>query len=264
MRLLASKKIKTKATFTFDLQTVLWQSGLDDFIFLTGANCGFRHTQAACQSSSRAVCKRFSAQSVRFKIFAHFFCSSRCSELPAAAARPEPARHHHEVRRHGQEGDQQTDEAEGEEERVDERSLWRGESLQDEKTQQDDGKVEESEEKGAGEFKKSSCCPGLCTLFWFSQFHFSHTHLNLITHKVLFCFWINLPCMLPPNEGDHTWKCPSQTASFCFLDQLCFAWRRRCFQSRSLYLDYWAVCVALLPHFNLSDSNDFFFWGGGD
>lgn len=63
------------------------------------------------------------AESVRFKIFAHFFCSSRCSELPAAAARPEPARHHHEVRRHGQEGDQQTDEAEGEEERVDERSL---------------------------------------------------------------------------------------------------------------------------------------------
>lgn len=52
-----------------------------------------------------------------------FFCSSRCSELPAAAARPEPAWHHHEVRRHGQEGDQQTDEAEGEEERVDERSL---------------------------------------------------------------------------------------------------------------------------------------------
>lgn len=49
-----------------------------------------------------------------------FVCVS-LSELPAAAARPEPARHHHQVRRHGQEGDQQTAQTEGEEERVEER-----------------------------------------------------------------------------------------------------------------------------------------------
>lgn len=119
--LLASKKMKTEATFTFDLQfcdSQVWMIS-----FFSQEQTVVSDTQAACQSSSGAVCKRFSAQSVRFKIFAHFFCSSRCSELPAAAARPEPARHHHEVRRHGQEGDQQTDEAEGEEERVDERSL---------------------------------------------------------------------------------------------------------------------------------------------
>lgn len=41
-----------------------------------------------------------------------------CSELPAAAARPEPARRYHQVRIHGQEGDQQTAQTEGEEERV--------------------------------------------------------------------------------------------------------------------------------------------------
>lgn len=40
------------------------------------------------------------------------------SELPPAAARPEPARHHYQVRRHGQEGGEQTAQAEGEEERV--------------------------------------------------------------------------------------------------------------------------------------------------
>lgn len=103
-----------------------------------------------------------------------FFCSSRCSELPAAAARPEPARHHHEVRRHGQEGDQQADEAEGEEERVDERSQWRGESLQDKKTQQAMEKWRKVKKKEQ-EFKKSSCCPGLCTLFWFSVSFLTHT-----------------------------------------------------------------------------------------
>lgn len=177
--LLASKKMRLKPlshlTFRQFWDSQVWMN----FIFLTGGNGGFRHTWAADQrpaASSGAVCKRFSAQSVRFKLFAHFFCSSCCSELPAAAARPEPARHHHEVRRHGQEGDQQTDEAEGEEERVDERSQWRGESLRDEKTQQGDGKVEESEEKGAGEFKKSSCCRVSALCFDFHSF-ISHTHI---------------------------------------------------------------------------------------
>lgn len=41
-------------------------------------------------------------------------------ELPAAAAWPEPAWRHHQVRWHGQKGDQQTDQTQGEEERVDE------------------------------------------------------------------------------------------------------------------------------------------------
>ena len=40
------------------------------------------------------------------------------SELPAAAARHEPARRHHQVHGHGQEGDQQAAQAEGEEDRV--------------------------------------------------------------------------------------------------------------------------------------------------
>lgn len=42
------------------------------------------------------------------------------SELPAAVAWYEPVRHHHKVHLHGQEGDQQAAETEGEEERVDE------------------------------------------------------------------------------------------------------------------------------------------------
>lgn len=40
------------------------------------------------------------------------------SELPAAFAWHEPARHHHQVHFHGQEGDQQAAQTEGEEERV--------------------------------------------------------------------------------------------------------------------------------------------------
>ena len=40
------------------------------------------------------------------------------SELPAASARDEPARRHHQVHGHGQEGDQQAAQAEGEEDRV--------------------------------------------------------------------------------------------------------------------------------------------------
>jgi len=40
------------------------------------------------------------------------------SELSAAAARPQPAWRHHQVRLHGQEGDQQAAQTEGEEERV--------------------------------------------------------------------------------------------------------------------------------------------------
>lgn len=114
-RLLASKKNKTKATFTFDLQTVLGQSSLDDFIFLTAHRQRVKVHQAPPVNVS-------ALEASDLKSLHTFFCSSRCSELPAAAARPEPARHHHEVRRHGQEGDQQADEAEGEEERVDERS----------------------------------------------------------------------------------------------------------------------------------------------
>lgn len=68
-RLLASKKIK--ATFTFDLQfcdSQVWMIS-----FFSQEQTVVSDTQAACQSSSGAVCKRFSAQSVRFKIFAHFF-----------------------------------------------------------------------------------------------------------------------------------------------------------------------------------------------
>lgn len=42
------------------------------------------------------------------------------SELSAAFAWYEPVRHHHKVHLHGQEGDQQAAETEGEEERVDE------------------------------------------------------------------------------------------------------------------------------------------------
>lgn len=42
------------------------------------------------------------------------------SELSAAFAWHEPARHHHKVHFHGQEGDQQAAQTEGEEERVDE------------------------------------------------------------------------------------------------------------------------------------------------
>lgn len=41
------------------------------------------------------------------------------SELSAAFAWYEPARHHHKVHFHGQEGDQQAAQTEGEEERVD-------------------------------------------------------------------------------------------------------------------------------------------------
>lgn len=48
------------------------------------------------------------------------FCFS-LSELPAAAAWSKPARRHKQVRNHGQEGDQQTAQTEGEEERVTER-----------------------------------------------------------------------------------------------------------------------------------------------
>lgn len=45
-------------------------------------------------------------------------CCFLHSELPAAAAWPEPARHPHQVHIHGQEGAQQTAQTEGEEERV--------------------------------------------------------------------------------------------------------------------------------------------------
>lgn len=51
-----------------------------------------------------------------------------CSELPPAAAWPEPAWRHHQVRIDGQAGDQQTAQTEGEEERVDESvdgNLWK-------------------------------------------------------------------------------------------------------------------------------------------
>lgn len=45
--------------------------------------------------------------------------SSPSSELSAAFARHEPVRHHQQVHLHGQEGDQQAAQTEGEEERVD-------------------------------------------------------------------------------------------------------------------------------------------------
>lgn len=54
------------------------------------------------------------------------------SELPAAFAWYEPVRHHHKVHLHGQEGDQQAAEREGEEERVDESAGRRlGDELSD-------------------------------------------------------------------------------------------------------------------------------------
>lgn len=57
----------------------------------------------------------------RFQKLTHRIDGGRlfCSELPASAARAEPARHHQQVRGHGEEGDQQAAEAEGEEERID-------------------------------------------------------------------------------------------------------------------------------------------------
>lgn len=67
-----------------------------------------------------------------FRLWLHFVTAKVYrffrSELPAAAAWPEPAWHHHQVHIHGQEGDQQTAQTEGEEERVEESvegNLWK-------------------------------------------------------------------------------------------------------------------------------------------
>lgn len=103
-----------------------------------------------------------------------------CSELPSAAARPQPARRHLKVRLHGQEGDQQAAQTEGEEERVE----GRVEGGAQQRWKVGGGScIEETERRVQIE---ASCSSGLCCragrTFLFphtlDKFHFSLWNLN--------------------------------------------------------------------------------------
>lgn len=134
-----------------------------------------------------------------------------CSELPAAAAWPQPARRHHQVRIHGQEGDQQTAQTEGEEERVD--ASGGGESLKDEPRHKMEGgrKLFWRKERGGRNVKEPPAFLVSATeedtlLFLFfthlDKFNFS-SHSDISTPLYL-GFLLNLPAM----HAVTTWRLP--------------------------------------------------------
>lgn len=138
-----------------------------------------------------------------FRLWLHFVTAKVCrffrSELPAAAAWPEPAWHHHQVHIHGQEGDQQTAQTEGEEERVEESvegNLWK--MNHDTRWKEVVWRKEKSKRLKNLLLPRSLPQRKMHVLVYFhtsDKFHFSLPPIDISSSSpIFFFFWIGLSC----------------------------------------------------------------------